>query len=185
MSTSEGNGDDQPPEELEAEAGGRGEGAGNGSGAAPPPDDDEPVGYKRPPNRQQFPPGKSGNPRGRPRGAKGLKQILASEFSQRLKIMEGVKPLNVSKLQLIVKRELEKAMEGNQRAIEHVISLNIQMFGLGLDEPKEDEELTLGEQLYIEKIMKRLGPSSDEEAGYAAEPDISGPDEAGDEDDAG
>lgn len=185
MSTSEGNGDDQPPEELEADTGGSGESSGGGSGAAPPPDDDEPVGYKHPPKRHQFPPGKSGNPRGRPRGAKGLKQILASEFSQRLKIMEGVKPLNVSKLQLIVKRELEKAMEGNQRAIEHVISLNIQMFGLGLDEPKEEEELTLGEQLYIEKIMKRLGPSSDEEAGHAAEPDISGPDEAGDEDDAG
>ena len=185
MSTSNGSGDDRPPEELEAEAGGSGEGAGGGGGAPPPPDEDEPVGYKRPPKRHQFPPGRSGNPRGRPRGAKGLKQILASEFSQRMKIMEGDKPLKVSKLQLIVKRELEKAMAGNQRAIEHVISLNIQMFGLGLDEPKEDEELTIGEQLYIEAIMKRLGASSDEEAGHAADPDSSEPDKEGDEDDAG
>ena len=185
MSTSNGSGNDRPPEELEAEAGGSGEGAGGGGGAPPPPDEDEPVGYKRPPKRHQFPPGRSGNPRGRPRGAKGLKQIFASEFSQRMKIMEGDKPLKVSKLQLIVNRELEKAMAGNQRAIEHVISLNIQMFGLGLDEPKEDEELTIGEQLYIEAIMKRLGASSDEEAGHAADPDSSEPDEEGDEDDAG
>jgi hypothetical protein len=147
--------------------------------------DDEPIGYKRPPRKHQFQPGRSGNPRGRPKGAKGLRQILQGEFSQRMQIMEGDKPLKVSKLQLIVKRELEKAMAGNQRAIEHVISLNIQMFGLGTDEPKEEEELTLGEQLYIEAIMKRLGPSSDEEAGHAADPDIAGSDGAEDEDDAG
>lgn len=172
MSTSgNGRGDDLPPEELEAEPGSSGAGGPGGGGAPPPPDEDEPAGYKRPPKRHQFPPGRSGNPRGRPKGAKGLKQILASEFSQRMKIMEGNKPLKVSKLQLIVKRELEKAMAGNQRAIEHVISLNIQMFGLGLDEPKEDEELTLGEQLYIDAIMKRLGPSSDEEAGHPADPE--------------
>lgn len=134
--------------------------------------DDEPVGYKRPPKQHQFQPGRSGNPRGRPKGAKGLRQILHGEFSQRMKITEGNKSLKVSKLQLIVKRELEKAMAGNQRAIEHVISLNIQMFGLGTDEPKEEEELTIGEQLYIEAILKRVGPSSDEEAGHAALPDI-------------
>lgn len=145
---------------------------------------DEPIGYKRPPKKHQFQPGRSGNPKGRPRGAKGLRQILQGEFSQRMRIMEGDKPLKVSKLQLIVKRELEKAMAGNQRAIEHVISLNIQMFGLGADEPKEEEELTVGEQLYIEAIMKRLGPSSDEEAGHAVDPDIAGSDEAEDEDDA-
>jgi hypothetical protein len=173
-----------PSEELQAEAGGSGEGARGGGGAPPPPDEDEPVGYKRPPKRHQFPPGRSGNPRGRPRGAKGLKQILASEFSQRMKIMEGDKPLKVSKLQLIVKRELEKAMAGNQRAIEHVISLNIQMFGLGLDEPKEDEELTLGEQLYINAILKRLGPSSDEEAGHPANPEEADPTERENDDEA-
>jgi hypothetical protein len=99
-----------------------------------------------------------------------------------MKIMEGDKPLKVSKLQLIVKRELEKAMAGNQRAIEHVISLNIQMFGLGLDEPKEDEELTLGEQLYINAIMKRLAASSDEEAGHPADPEEAGTSD-GDNDD--
>ena len=152
--------------------------SGNGNGHVPrggnviDGPDDERSGYKRPPKKHQFQPGRSGNPKGRPRGAKGLKQILQGEFSQRMQIMEGDRPLKVSKLQLIVKRELEKAMAGNQRAIEHVISLNIQMFGLGADEPKEDEELTLGEQLYIEAIMKRLGADSDEEAGHAADPDI-------------
>ena len=162
-----GNGDDRIP-------------AGTDVAAAP---DDEPVGYKRPPRKHQFQPGRSGNPKGRPRGAKGLRQILQGEFSQRMRIMEGDKPLKVSKLQLIVKRELEKAMAGNQRAIEHVISLNIQMFGLGTDEPKEEEELTLGEQLYIEALMKRMGPSSDEEARHAADPEIAEADEAKDQDD--
>jgi hypothetical protein len=170
--------------EPQTEAGGSGNGqipVDRDVTAAP---DDEPIGYKRPPKKHQFEPGRSGNPKGRPRGAKGLRQILQGEFSQRMQIMEGNKPLRVSKLQLIVKRELEKAMAGNQRAIEHVISLNIQMFGLGSDEPKEEEELTLGEQLYIEAIMKRLGPTSDEEAGHAADPDIASSDKAENDDDA-
>ena len=34
------------------------------------------VGYKKPPKRSRFKPGVSGNPRGRPRNAKGLKQLL-------------------------------------------------------------------------------------------------------------
>lgn len=164
------------------------EAGGNGNGHIPPDrdvasaPDHEPTGYRRPPKEHQFQPGRSGNPKGRPRGAKGLRQILEGEFSQRMQIMEGDRPLKVSKLQLIVKRELEKAMAGNQRAIEHVISLNIQMFGLGAEEPKEDEELTLGEQLYIEEIMKRLAPQSDEEAGHAADPDASEPGEREDDD---
>lgn len=158
-------------DEPQAAAGGDGATDGGGvEGEVSPPPDEEPVGYKRPPKQHQFRPGQSGNPRGRPRGARGLKRILQKEFSQRMKIMEGDKPLKVSKLQLIVKRELEKAMAGNQRAIEHVISLNIQMFGLGPEEPKEEVELTIGEQIYLEAIMKRLAPAGDEEAGHDGDP---------------
>lgn len=169
--------------EPTAETGGSGFRQGPGGRDGSPTPEDEPVGYKRPPKQHQFQPGRSGNPRGRPRGAKGLRQILHGEFSQRMQIMEGTKPLKVSKLQLIVKRELEKAMAGNQRAIEHVISLNIQMFGLGTDQPKEEEEFTLGEQLYIEALLKRAAPLSDEEAGHASDPGIAGPDDAEEQND--
>lgn len=175
--------DEDSSSDPQAEAGGSGNDLIPGDRDVASAPDDEPVGYKRPPKKHQFQPGRSGNPRGRPKGTKGLRQILEGEFSQRMRIMEGDKPLRVSKLQLIVKRELEKAMAGNQRAIEHVISLNIQMFGLGADEPRQEEELTLGEQLYIEAIMKRLGPSSDEEAGHAADPEMSDPNKAQDDDD--
>jgi hypothetical protein len=185
MSDIDDSRDEDSSSDPQTEAGGNGNNRIPGVRDVASAPDDEPVGYKRPPKKHQFQPGRSGNPRGRPKGAKGLRQILKGEFLQRMRIMEGDKPLKVSKLQLIVKRELEKAMAGNQRAIEHVISLNIQMFGLGTDEPKEEEELTLGEQLYIETIMKRLGPSSDVEAGHAADPDVAGSGEAEDEDDAG
>jgi hypothetical protein len=170
-------------EELEAEAGGSGAGAGGRNGnVSLPPDDEEPVGYKRPPKRHQFPPGRSGNPRGRPRGAKGLKQILQSEFAERIVVTKGDTRLKISKLQMIVKRELEKALAGDQRAIEHLISLNIQMFGLGPEEPKEEVELTLGEELYMDALMKRLGPQSDEEAGHQGDAAATGGNHQEDED---
>lgn len=155
------------------ESDGGGDGAGGGGGdVVVPPDDDEPVGYRHPPKQYQFKPGRSGNPKGRPKGAPGLRKILEKEFAHRLEIREGGNRIKLSKLQVIVKRELEKAMGGDQRAIEHVIALNLQIFGLGEEGHKHEEELTLGEQLYLDAIMKHTGPLSDDEAGRDADPDF-------------
>lgn len=155
----------------------------HGNGVSPPPDD-EPVGYKRPPKRHQFKPGQSGNPRGRPKGGLGLKTILKKELSRRMRIMEGSRRLNVSKLQMIVKRELEKAMDGDQRAIEHIINLNIQLFGLGDEGQHEEPKLTLGEELYLDAIMKRVGPLNDAEAGHPVDEE-GAEDSSGEDDDEG
>src|SRR5581483_2766479 len=47
------------------------------------------VGYGRPPKQHQFKPGQSGNPKGRPKGAPTLQEIMAKEATKHIKIKQG------------------------------------------------------------------------------------------------
>lgn len=159
---------DEPVEaELDTEAGG--DSMRGGGDQPPPPADDEGTGYKRPPREHQFKPGKSGNPKGRPKAAPGLRKILEKEIGERVRIPIGDKVLSLSKMQIVVKRLVEKAMKGDQRSIEHLINLNITMFGLGVENEDDHAPLTPGEEAFLAAFSRRL-PGSDQEAGFEADP---------------
>ena len=74
------------------------------------------VGYKRPPSQTQFKPGKSGNPKGRPKKVPALPDILAKELRRLVPVKSNGKLLKVSMLEAIVKQNLNKAAGGDLRA---------------------------------------------------------------------
>jgi hypothetical protein len=47
------------------------------------------VGYGRPPAHSRFRPGRSGNPKGRPKGSRSAKALLDQALSAPVTIMEG------------------------------------------------------------------------------------------------
>lgn len=75
-----------------------------------------PVGYKQPPRENQFKPGQSGNPKGRPKKGTGLADILANEIQVRVPIVTNGKRKIVSVLRAIVKQNLNKAANGDIKA---------------------------------------------------------------------
>ncbi|WP_375550750.1 type II restriction endonuclease [Rhodophyticola porphyridii] len=75
------------------------------------------VGYGKPPKSGQFQKGKSGNPRGRPKGARGLKTDLKAELGERVTITENGRTRKLTKQQLMVKQLTAKAVKGDMRAI--------------------------------------------------------------------
>ena len=88
------------------------------------------IGYCKPPRHSQFKKGQSGNPRGRPRGARGIKTDLREELSQRVRITENGRTLNLTKQQLVIKALVAKAAKGDPRAATQVFALTLEAFGI-------------------------------------------------------
>lgn len=83
------------------------------------------VGYAKPPAATRFRPGQSGNPRGRPRGAKNktptlneerLKDIILQEAYRTIKVRDGEKSVTVPIAQAVVRSLAVNAAKGQHRA---------------------------------------------------------------------
>jgi hypothetical protein len=74
------------------------------------------VGYKAPPEAHRFPKGRSGNLRGRPKGAKGKKQIAQKVLLEQHDVVEGGRNVKRTTLELIVLAFRNHAFEGSPRA---------------------------------------------------------------------
>jgi len=112
------------------------------------PERDE-VGYGHPPKHTRFKPGRSGNPRGRPKGTMNVATILARTLRQRVVINENGKRTTVSKLEAAITQVTNKAASGDLKAL-HVLA--------GLVRTAEEstrEEATVDADLdeYDEKVV--------------------------------
>lgn len=83
---------------------------------AKPPKDPDGVGYGRPPRASQFKPGKSGNPKGRPKGSRNFSTALVEALEERVPVTVNGKPRKLSKREVIAKQAVHKAASGDLRA---------------------------------------------------------------------
>lgn len=83
------------------------------------------VGYGKPPVTSRFKPGQSGNPRGRPKGARNrlpalnderLKTIVLQEAYRTIKVRDGNRNMTVPMAQAIIRTLAVNAAKGNNRA---------------------------------------------------------------------
>jgi hypothetical protein len=84
-------------------------------------DDDDPegpdyeVGYGRPPKATRFKPGQSGNPRGRPKGAKSIPALLEGELNRKIRVREGNRERMLTKRELLVRRLVANGVQKGGR----------------------------------------------------------------------
>ena len=74
------------------------------------------AGYNAPPEKHQFQKGKSGNPRGRPKGANGRRRIVERVLLEEHEIVEDGRGMRRTTLELILLALRNKVFEGNNRA---------------------------------------------------------------------
>ena len=105
------------------------------------------VGHGKPPKHSQFPKGQSGNPRGRPKGSKNFRTLLAQELDQKLEIQEGGKLVKITKQEALVKRLVNNALQGDPRATSTVVPLIIDFNDANetnnLNKPLSDHEIEI------------------------------------------
>ena len=75
------------------------------------------VGYGKPPKHARFTKGRSGNPKGRPRGARNFTGELVDELDRKVIVKEGGVTKSITKRRAIILSLLNKALQGDARAI--------------------------------------------------------------------
>lgn len=98
------------------------------------------VGYKRPPKKSQFKPGLSGNPSGRPKGARSFKSDLKDELSESIEIQNGQGVITVSKQRALIKALVSSAIKGEARAVNTLMGACLRAESLEEDEGEEAPE---------------------------------------------
>ena len=90
-----------------------------------PPDDerDYEVGYGKPPRHTRFEPGRSGNPRGRPPGAKNMKTLLSKALNELVVVTEPGGRRKVSKREAIVTQLVNRSATADFRAIKILLDI--------------------------------------------------------------
>lgn len=73
------------------------------------------IGYKKPPKSGQFKPGQSGNPKGRPKGAKGLNTIVREIMTEKVLVRTPRGTKKITKLEALVRKTAEGAFGDSQR----------------------------------------------------------------------
>jgi hypothetical protein len=74
------------------------------------------VGYGKPPSEHRFKPGQSGNPRGRPKGAKNTATLLRELLDRKIEVRTASSVRKISVREAILTRFAEAALKGDTKS---------------------------------------------------------------------
>jgi Family of unknown function (DUF5681) len=122
-----------------------------------PPDDerDYEVGYGKPPRHTRFEPGRSGNPRGRPPGAKNMKTLLSKALNELVIVTEDGGRRKVSKREAIVTQLVNRSAKADYKAIQILLGM-LRDIKSDTDPHSSDPTFTEADQQIIQRIQARF-----------------------------
>lgn len=81
------------------------------------------IGYRRPPVAGRFKPGKTGNPKGRPKGSRNFLTLLEQELGQPVVVNENGKKKTITRMQAMTKRLVTGALQGDAKALMTLVEI--------------------------------------------------------------
>lgn len=121
--------------------------------------DDYDVGFGKPPKDTQFRKGRSGNPRGRPKGTKNLKTDLTEELQELISVREGNTRKTISKQRAMLKSLIAKAVQGDTRAVNTVLQM-LNRLVLADEATEADIPLAADDLAVLESYKARVAAST-------------------------
>ncbi|MBB4260174.1 DUF5681 domain-containing protein [Bradyrhizobium sp. CIR3A] len=116
---------------------------------------DKPIGYGNPPVHSRFKRGRSGNPKGRPRGSLNFVTDLERMLQAPVTVIDGGKSRKVSSQQGLLLRLKEKAFKGEPRALDKYVSLAATFFAK-TEEPAASKPLAAEDQTILERYRQEV-----------------------------
>jgi hypothetical protein len=132
--------------------------------ASDPKHSDYEVGYRKPPKHTRFKPGRSGNPKGRPKAAKGLNTLVRQTLTQKVAVRTASGHLKMSRIEAVLQKTAELAMKGNLRALVELLKL----YGNAVPDTSEDlakqesqDELTATDLAILDELRCQLASEAE------------------------
>jgi hypothetical protein len=117
---------------------------------------DHEVGYGKPPRHSQFIKGQSGNPRGRPTGAKNLKTLLNKALNELVIVTENGGRRKISKREAIITQLVNGSAKGDFKAIQILLAMLRDIEGHAEAGAADPDRFTEADAQIIQRIRARL-----------------------------
>jgi hypothetical protein len=114
------------------------------------------VGYGKPPRHTQFAKGQSGNPRGRPAGAKNLKTLLNEALNELVIVAENGGRRKITKRRAIVTQLVNQSAKANLPAIRILFDLVRDIEGQTEPSAPETSDFSEADEKVLEQIKARF-----------------------------
>jgi hypothetical protein len=121
------------------------------------------VGYGRPPKATQFKPGRSGNPKGRPKGPRSIGAILRDVIAQRVPVAEGGKTRRLPALEVMLRRLVNEAMRSDPKAIKLLLTL-VERYTESTELEPHLDELLADDQEILKQFVRGANRPDTEDA---------------------
>ena len=123
------------------------------------PPDKEPdyaVGYGKPPRHTRFTKGQSGNPRGRPPGAKNLRTLLSEALNETVIVTENGGRRKVTKRQAIITQLVNRSATADFRAIKILLDIVRDIERQTEPTAPETSDFSEADEMVLEQIKARF-----------------------------
>jgi len=118
--------------------------------------DNDKAGYGKPPKKNRFVKGTSGNPKGRPKGARNLSTEIDTEMRARVPLTVNGKRKKVSNRRIVAKQLVGKGARGDAKSIALLMNHDRQRDNMAPEEPALQEVTEAEDLKVIKTIIKRI-----------------------------